>query len=233
MTTKTTSHVLYDSDSMLRLVDAAIEGMGVTAAPATESAPMAAPFLVDPGLADRLVQVQGSLAFGYQSILNILGALRQGRGSIEAVASDRLHPAHEKLQEVTNTTETAATDILVGIEECLAMVDQLDEVDASADRAESSNVRSNLRNKLFDLMNHLQFQDITRQQLNFASSVLLDTEHHLAKIAAAIEPTAGPLAATAAEDPNKGTYDPRATTQDAAARQAVADQVVAARSDQK
>jgi hypothetical protein len=94
-------------------------------------------------------------------------------------------------------------------------------------------VRTNLRNKLFDLMNHLQFQDITRQQLNFASSVLLDTEHHLAQIAAAIEPTAGPLTVAAADDPNKGTYDPRATTQDAAARQAVADQVVAARSDQK
>jgi hypothetical protein len=231
MTTKTTSHVLYDSDSMLRLVDAAIEGMGVSAAPA-ETAPSAAPILVDPGLADRLVQVQGSLAFGYQSILNILGALRQGRGSIEAVASDRLHPAHEKLQEVTNTTETAATDILVGIEECLAMVDRLDEVDAAGEREEGTTVRTNLRNKLFDLMNHLQFQDITRQQLNFASSVLLDTEHHLAQIAAAIEPTAGPLATAAVEDPNKGTYDPKATTQDAAARQAVADQVVALR-DQK
>jgi hypothetical protein len=90
-------------------------------------------------------------------------------------------------------------------------------------------VRTEMRNKLFDLMNHLQFQDITRQQLSFASSVLVDTEHHLAQIAAAIEPTAAPLAVATFEDPNKGTYDPRATTQDAAARQAVADQVVAAK----
>lgn len=221
---KTTGNVLYDSDSMLRLVDAAIEGMGVTVTPVASNA---GPVVLDAGVADRLMEVQGSLAFGYQAILNILGALRQGRGSIEAVAADRIHPAHEKLQEVTNTTETAATDILVGIEECLTMVDRLDEVEAATDRNEGEAIRSSLRNKLFDLMNHLQFQDITRQQLNYASSVLLDTEQHLARIAAAIEPTAGPLAAADVEDVNKGTYDPRATTQNAAARQAVADEVVA------
>src|SRR5262245_11197654 len=106
MTTKTSNHALYESDSVLRLVDAAIQGMGVaTAAPEAPSS--GASVVIDAGVADQLVQVQGSLAFGYKAILTILGALRQGRGSIEAVASDRLHPAHEKLQEVTNTTETA------------------------------------------------------------------------------------------------------------------------------
>jgi hypothetical protein len=234
MTPKTSSQVLYDSDSVLRLVDAAIEGMGITpTGTPSENAQSSPTLVVDSGVADRLVEVQGSLAFGYQAILKILGALRQGRGSIEAVASDRLHPAHEKLQEVTNTTEVAATDILVGIEECLAMVDRLDEVDGAADRSEGVTIRSDMRNKLFDLMNHLQFQDITRQQLNFASSVLLDTEQHLAQIAAAIEPTAAPLPMPPIEDRNKGTYDPRATTQNAAERQAVADQVVAARTDHR
>lgn len=233
MSAKTSHEVLYDSTSVLRLVDAAIEDMGVAPAPPDESAAgeAAVPGLaaLDTTLADRLVEVSGSLAYGYQSILRILGALRQGRGSLEAVASDRLHPAHEKLQEVTNTTEIAATDLLAGIEECLAMVDQLDEKDAAGARDDAAAIRGEMRNKLFDLMNHLQFQDITRQQLNFASAVLVDTEHHLAQIAAAIEPTAAPLAPPAPNDPHKGTYDPRATTHDAAARQAVADAVVAAK----
>jgi hypothetical protein len=237
MTPKTSSQALYDSDSLLRLVDAAIENMGVPAGESgSESAPdsaeagaAAAQLAGDATLAVRLQEVSGSLAFGYQSILKILRALRQGRGSIESVAAEKLHPAHAKLQEVTNTTEIAATDILVGIEDSLAMVDRLDEHAASGDADAAAAVRSDLRNKLFDLMNHLQFQDITRQQLNHASAVLLDTEHHLAQIAAAIEPAAAPLAVPAPADPNRGTYDPRATSNDAAGRQAIADQVVATR----
>lgn len=238
MTAKTSREALLDSDSILRLVDAAIEQR--VSSPdddqqddgdnSESQAPVAArSAMADATLSVRLQEVSGSLAFGYQSILRILTALRQGRGSIESVAVEKLHPAHEKLQEVTNTTEIAATDILLGIEESLVMVDKLDECDASGDRDSAATVRSDLRNKLFDLMNHLQFQDITRQQLSHASAVLLDTEHHLAQIAAAIEPTAAPLAVQKAADPNAGTYDPRATTNNAAVRQAVADAVVAAR----
>lgn len=237
MTAKTSRQALYDSDSLLRLVDAAIEDLGVASADAASAAagnPDAAAgevthTIADATLAVRLQEVSGSLAFGYQSILKILRTLRQGRGSIESVAVERLHPAHEKLQEVTNTTELAATDILAGIEDALVMVDRLDECAASNDAEAAAGVRADMRNKLFDLMNHLQFQDITRQQLNHASAVLVETEHHLAQIAAAIEPTAAPLAVAAPVDPNAGTYDPRATASAAKERQAVADEVVAAR----
>jgi chemotaxis regulatin CheY-phosphate phosphatase CheZ len=233
MNAKTALDSLRDSDSILRLVDAAIEQrVGNGSAQDNEEDPSedvqaeVSHTIGDANLTVRLQEISGSLAFGYQSILRILTTLRLGRGSIESVATDRLHPAHEKLQEVTNTTEIAATDILVGIEDSLAMVDRLDELDAAGDRDTAGGVRSDLRNKLFDLMNHLQFQDITRQQLSHASAVLLDTEQHLAQIAAAIEPTAAPLAVRSHKDPHAGTYDPKATNNNAAIRQAVADEVV-------
>lgn len=235
MRTKPASEVLYDSDSALRLVDAAIGELGVQPhGPAPDEAGAAGGGAAPPSgdaTLDRLHEVSGSLAFGYQHILEVLRTLRQGRGSLEPAALDRLPPAHARLREVTDTTETAATDLLAGIEDAIAMVNRLDALDAEGDRQACAVVRAGLRERLFDLVTHLQFQDITRQQLNQAAAVLLDTEHDLARIAAVIEPAAAPLAASRPADPNRGTWDPGATAGDAAERQALADRVVRQRGD--
>lgn len=232
--------ILYDADSILRLVDAAVERTGgvQASAPSSEGADCEparpdgsghAADTMNENLAARLQVLSHSLAFGYESLLGILGTLRVGRGTIESVTAEKLQQAYAKLQKVTDTTETAATDVLVGLEDTIALVDELDALDLSSDRERAAAVRGDMRNKLFDLMTHLQFQDITRQQLDYASALLRHTEQQLALIAATIEPTAASTAGAPADHPGSGTCDPQATVTGAALRQAVADQVVASR----
>ena len=78
------------------------------------------------------------------------------------------------------------------------------------------------------MMNHMQFQDITTQQINYASSVLTDMESRLTQLAAVLDPAsfgvrvAGPALAVQQVAPH---FDPAASTQNAEERQAVADDV--------
>ncbi len=231
---KPSSELLYDSDTMLRLVDAAIDDLGVDprAPAAHDDAIERGDASFDPSreaMAARLVALSQLLGESYASIVHILSTLRRGRGTIEHVAPERLVPAHAKLQEATNTTEVAATDILDNIESALSLVDRLDAAAACASHEDAAAVRDDLRNTLFDAMYHLQFQDITQQQLNFASSVLVDTELRLAQIAGALEPVAGSASAgSRRDDAVDGAFDPRATAFGTAERQSAADEVLAA-----
>lgn len=228
----------YDSDSVLRLVDAAVRDLGVESgrhspesSPADAESSSASGTPGDSALgqpaANRLMALSTALQDGYAAVAEILSSLRRGRGTIEQVAHEKLQPVHAKLQEASTTTEVAAIDLLDGLERAVSLVDALDEADGHGDRDRAAELRADLRNKLFDLMLCMQFQDITRQQLSFASSVLVDTEHRLAQLANTLEPTATEAELLEAADPAAGTYDPRATLLNREARQAVADQVIA------
>jgi chemotaxis regulatin CheY-phosphate phosphatase CheZ len=214
MATRPAHELLYDSEASLRLVDNAIGELGVEAEIVTTPDGSALP--------PTLVRAYGDLT-------GILARLRESRGVLEQGAVAKLNHMQEKLNEVSLASEMAATDILDGLERTVLMVDELDalaEDPTGAPRA--ATVRARMREELFGLVMHLQFQDITSQQLAYASSVIVEMEQRLAQMAAIFDPQAlgleaagtAPAAAAPAE-----VFDPNATTAHSADRQAVADEI--------
>lgn len=167
----------------------------------------------------------------YTEINAVLQNLRHSRDVLQQTTLEKLHQTNDKLREVTSATEVAATDMLDGLDRALAMIDELEAADGETATDDANEIRANLRNELFSLMNCLQFQDITAQQLTFASSVLVDMEQRLTEIARIFDPDRlgyrGSILEIAA--PLSGTFDPAATTEDAEERQALVDEIFTTR----
>lgn len=232
MSPKQPSELLYDSEATLRLVDTAIQDMGELDADEPQSIEQRLRASLTPSPSMGLSGLSDMLARGYAEILGVLDSLRQSRHLLERAAVEKIQHTHDKLREVSDATETAATDILNGLDQANTMVDALDayasEHGEPDDRA--AGIRTALRDELFALMGHMQFQDITSQQLNYASAVLTEMETRLAHIARVFDPAAFGVAPTepaATADTGPVTFDPNASTQNRAERQAVADQIVA------
>jgi chemotaxis regulatin CheY-phosphate phosphatase CheZ len=161
-------------------------------------------------------------------INSVLANLRRSRDMLEQSTVEKLQQTNSKLQEVTSATETAATDMLDGLDRALGMVDELD-AESETNPQRAADVRGDLRNELFSLMNCLQFQDITTQQINYASSVLVDMEHRLAELAKLFDPRSFGIEDAALQLTPRLTaaFDPAATTTDADQRQALVDSIFA------
>lgn len=235
MSTKQPSQLLYDSEATLRLVDTAIREMGELAhddvMPLEERVPSAD--AAGTGTALGLLGLSDLLAKGYAEILGVLDSLRQSRHLLERAAVEKIQHTHDKLREVTNATETAATDILNGLDRANTMLDELDAYAGEHGEPDGRGAatRSALRDELFALMGHMQFQDITSQQLSYASAVLTEMEARLTNIARAFDPTVfGRPHLDEATFPAAGglvTYDPNASTRNREERQAIADAIIA------
>jgi hypothetical protein len=215
MAPRSASELLFDSEASLRLVDSAI----VELKPDTEAP--------DPAVSARLPQ-QLLRAFG--EIGTILTRLRESRGVLEQAHMDKLAHMHSKLREVTSATEMAATDILNGLDRSIAMVDELDQLgEGHEPTTRAAEVRATMRDELFGLMNHLQFQDITTQQLAYASSVILETEDRLSLLMKYFSPSHIAPEIVPSPRPLGLAFDPNASNSDAHDRQALADSLFTAR----
>lgn len=218
-TPKSAAELLYDSQATLRLVDNVLDDLRADAlAPEATGSPI--PHL-------GLEEIPGLLMLAYREMNGVLDSLRRSRSTLERTSVQKLQATQAKLHEVTSATETAATDILDGLDRAVALVDQLDELGGDEDAALT---RAHLRDELFGVMGCMQFQDITTQQLHYASSVLLDLEDRIARLVEIFEPQSLGLS-TAEFAPSKpgprarSAFDPGATTADAEARQALADEI--------
>ena len=156
----------------------------------------------------------------------VLANLRDSREALETATVEKLQTTSEKLKEVTTATEVAATDILDALDRAQNLVDDLDAADAAGDKDKGQNVRDLLREEIFGMMGALQFQDITTQQLAYASSVLTDMENRLLQIAKLFDPAAVMVRA-AIDAPDPQTFDKNATTKHAVQRQSLADEIFA------
>lgn len=226
--------LLYDSEATLRLLDTAIKDMGEFDGDEPQSLEqrVRAAMTQERSTSMGLIGLSDLLARGYAEIIGVLDSLRQSRSLLERAAVEKIHHTHDKLREVSNATETAATDILNGLDRANTMVDDLDACAAEYGEGDDrgATIRAALRDELFALMGHMQFQDITSQQLTYASAVLTEMEARLAHIARVFDPATFGAAVTDLESaPGTGpvTYDPNASTQNRAERQAVADEIVA------
>ena len=204
------------------------------------------------GLRD-LVEI---LEAAYGEVMAIVSSLRESRGLLEKQAMERLSSTHQRLAEVSSATEMAATGMLDGLDRSLVLVDHLEDMDAApateGDDAQSpSQVRDELRDELHGLIGLLQFQDITSQQLGYATGVLKDIEERMLRIAQIFDLTGGGGDSGSSDTPvidlapssddamhellarqehdGKGRHhdvcDPAASNFDADSRQALADEI--------
>lgn len=210
--------LLYDSAESLRRADRLLsEWREDMSAPQ-----LAQQLVVDPLALPRLPEI---LQHAFSEIVQLLDNLGRSRSILQQAAVDRLHRTSAKLQEVTSTTEIAATSILDSLERGLYLLGELDSQQPESGSAE----RAELRDLLHGILAELQFQDITSQQLNYASTMLHDLEERLRAIAELIDSSVPGGAFTGVseqlEEVQARGFDPAATSADASSRQALADQI--------
>jgi hypothetical protein len=113
--------------------------------------------------------------------------------------------------------------MLDSLDRSLRIVDEL-EASCSADSADA---RARLRLELHHTISCLQFQDITSQQLGYAGTVLLDVEGRIDSLARLINHNLldRDEVDNTIDLPDGATFDPRASMQNSAERQAVADEI--------
>lgn len=223
MAVRLASELLFDSEASLRLVDSAIVELKPDAADAAADAGAPETSLVA-GRRDAPARLPQKLLRAYSEIGAILERLRVSRGVLEQASMDKLAHMHDKLKEVTSATETAATDILNGLDRSVAMVDELDQLaETPGSAARAADIRNTIRDELFGMMNHLQFQDITTQQLAYASSVIMDMEDRLAQLVKLFDPSTISVEFNHSEPPLGTAFDPNASNSGSENRQALAD----------
>jgi chemotaxis regulatin CheY-phosphate phosphatase CheZ len=227
MRTPPPDELLYDSEASLRLVDRALTDLAV--AP-VDTVAGSAPDRSSTEAFTRisLMDLPNLLLRAYSEINSVLENLRHSRDVLQQTTVDKLQHTNNKLREVSSATEVAATDMLDGLDRALALVDELDAPDQAEDER-GTELRSELRNELFCLMNCLQFQDITTQQLNYASSVLVEMETRLAELAKIFDPDQMGLSHLMLTTESGVAFDPAATTTNAEERQALVDQIFTGR----
>jgi hypothetical protein len=207
------TEVLYDSETVLRLVDREIEELRDDSdTPAVAGNPLAV-------MLSLMEQTNAGA-------LEVLTSLHESRTALQDVTVREIQDCSAKLREVASATEIATSRILDGLERAHALVDQLDRVDAGAHddsgrTADAVRLRGRLRDELFALMGALQFQDITSQQLGHVTKMLCDAERRVHATASLLEGGLTEAAVIAAEP--APTFAESATTSRAYERQQTAD----------
>jgi hypothetical protein len=163
------SELLEDSRSTLRQVEEILGELGIRGL-RNHSRP-----------ASSLAELLDVMVRARREILDVVESLQRSRGVIQKASLKRLQNSHLKLREVSaTTTERAAVDMLDGLDRSLDLVDRLEARGAAHSGPDDDGVADDLRDELHSLISLLQFQDITSQQLAYASGVLVDVEERLA-----------------------------------------------------
>ncbi len=234
------SEALYDTAATLRLVDAELGALAgrIAPAPVAAPAPIAAPAAATPTPAPVAVPTDGRVLAKLPNLLEqamhevsqMLSSLREGRENIRQATMERLSSTHAKLDEVKGATASAATDILDALDRSTVLVDELDAIEAAGDTTRGTELRNQLRDELFTVMGHMQFQDITSQQILSAQALLGDMEARLVQIAELFDLEVGQRREQVDPSPHihvdPRRFDPNATLDDADSRQALADALV-------
>jgi chemotaxis regulatin CheY-phosphate phosphatase CheZ len=216
--------LLYDSEASLRLVDHAIEELSDSGAELDrDSRGFLEHVMTQPG---GFAELSRTLLRAYAETVGIVQRLRESCGIVDAEGHDRLQQMHGRLQEVSSATETATTGILDSVTRAIAIADRLD----GASEADRKRLVTQLKDELRTVPNHLQFQDITAQQLGHIASLLSEMRKRISQMTTMFEQ---PVVSFAKDDTS--AFDPNASAAlaAAAAGQAVADEIFAVQAERK
>jgi hypothetical protein len=214
--------LLYDSEASLRLVDHAIEELSESGAELDrDSRGFLEHVMAQPG---GFAELSRTLLRAYAETVGIVQRLRESCGMVDSDGADKLQQMHGRLREVSTATEHATTGILDSVTRAIAIAERLD----GASDAERKHMIVSLKEELSGVTNHLQFQDITAQQLGHIAALLADMRRRISQIVTMFAP---PAVNFAKEDTS--AFDPNASAVASAAGQAVADEIFAVRAERK
>lgn len=160
MSTSRIAEVLYDSETVLRLVDSELEELRD-----------------DPADGHPLAVLLALMQRASAEMGCVLRILNDGREALGEVPLRELRDASDKLTEVSTATEAAAHRIIDGVDRAQGLLDTLDllaDEPTVNGEIEEATLRARLREELFQIVGALQFQDITSQQLGHAAQMLGD-----------------------------------------------------------
>ena len=170
--------LLYESEATLRLVDALLDELED-----------AEPYLHDGHVGMHALQVDGD-AFGMQQAelpdlfsaaatqaRALLTALARSRSVLERTSLENLQEGSDEVREIPS-----AVEIRGGLERALLLVDRL-EAESGA-----NGVQHLLREEILEMLQGVRAQEITEQQLSYASSVLRETESQLSALVQRLSP---------------------------------------------
>jgi hypothetical protein len=112
-------------------------------------------------------------------------AIRETAGMLDSRGVDKLEEMRGHLQEASSATELATHAILGGLARAISLVEQLDGAATDADRGR---MMASLREELGGIVNQLQFQDVTAQQLKHLEGQLADMNRRIAHLAKVFTP---------------------------------------------
>lgn len=154
----------------------------------------------------------------YAEITEALAGIRATRQTIQTHSLARLKDTHERLTEVSSTTENAALEMLNGLDRSLALVDSLEQgTHAGAEGWQA------LREEVNQLYGHLQFQDIIAQQLHGVTALLADIEGRMQAVATLFDEAGAAPRAALIPVAETNAYNADAKFGDSSDRQALAD----------
>ena len=136
----------------------------------------------------NLMELPTVLLRAHAEIADILGGIRLTREAIEAHAVERIRETQDKLSTVTTTTESATLELMNGLDRSLELINCLE---TQSDGHASHDGFQQLRQQVSTLYNHLQFQDITAQQLQGVTHSLMELEARVGVVAALFDHALG------------------------------------------
>jgi hypothetical protein len=179
--------LLYDSEASFRLVDHAIQELSASGAELDrEATGFLAHVMAQPG---GFAELSRTLLRAYAETAGIVGRFRETAGMLDSTGIDKLKEMHGHLQEVSSATEVATHGILDGLTRAVSLVEKLDEGESLSD-AERHRMVGSLREELGGVVNHLQFQDITAQQLKHIEVQLADMNRRITQVVKIFAPPA-------------------------------------------
>jgi len=197
MPTSRIAEVLYDSETVLRLVDSELEELRD-----------------DPADGHPLAVLLTLMQRANQETASVLRMLSHGRDALGDIPLREIRESVDKLTEVSTATEAAAHRIMDGIDRAQGMLDALD-------RLAEAMVRARLREELFQIIGALQFQDITSQQLGHAAQMLGDVSRRVHATTSLLGGSCAEAESVAAEA--SPIFAESASIKDVGERQAAAD----------
>jgi hypothetical protein len=167
----------------------------------------------------------------YAQVMEALSGIRVTRDMIQAYSADSLRATHARISEVNSTTESAAMEMLNGLDRTLAMIDQL-QAGGTGDASAAGVQFDALRNEVNQLYGCLQFQDIITQQLHGVTAQLAEVEQRMEQVASLFDENLGiradgaPTRLPGAPDP--ASFNAHASMENVADRQALIDEAFGA-----
>jgi hypothetical protein len=171
--------LLYDSEASFRLVDHAIRELSASgAALDREANGFLAHVMTQPG---GFAELSRTLLRAYAETAAIVGRFRETVGMLDSAGIDKLQQMHGHLREVSSATEVAIHGILDGLGRAVSLVEKLDD-DAALSPDDRRRMMASLREELGGVVNQLQFQDITAQQLKHIEGQLIDMNRRITQV---------------------------------------------------